>query len=104
VAHVGVANPYCPEWPSVITGRRPVWIPDAQGRHIRLHWKVRSFQPRRNPNVYRSMGFSVIGMTNAPNLSSAREAEICYASVALVTDYDVWKEKEPVTVEMVIAT
>src|SRR5471030_1912165 len=47
------------------------------------------------------MGFSVIGMTNVPEFKLAREAEICYASVALVTDYDVWHD-EPVTVEMVI--
>jgi 5'-methylthioadenosine phosphorylase len=51
--------------------------------------------------VYRSLGFSVIGMTNVPECKLAREAEICYASVALVTDYDVWHE-EPVTIDMVI--
>jgi 5'-methylthioadenosine phosphorylase len=51
--------------------------------------------------VYRSLGFSVIGMTNVPECKLAREAEICYASAALVTDYDVWKE-DPVTVDMVI--
>ena len=49
------------------------------------------------------MGFSVIGMTNVPEFKLAREAEICYASVALVTGRDVWHE-EPVTVEMVIGS
>jgi len=59
------------------------------------------FSTKAESKVYRSMGFSVIGMTNAPEFKLAREAEICYASVALVTDYDVWHE-EAVTVEMVI--
>src|SRR5262249_49618107 len=59
------------------------------------------FSTRAESHVYRSLGFSVIGMTNVPEFKLAREAEICYASVALVTDYDVWHE-EPVTIDMVI--
>ena len=59
------------------------------------------FSTKAESKVYRSLGFSVIGMTNCPEFKLAREAEICYSAVALVTDYDVWHE-EPVTVEMVI--
>src|SRR5204863_10001933 len=61
------------------------------------------FSTKAESRVYRSLGFSVIGMTNLPEAKLAREAEICYAAVALVTDYDVWKEDEEVNVEKVIA-
>ena len=53
--------------------------------------------------IYRSWGMAVIGMTNATEARLAREAELCYATIALVTDYDVWHEdEEPVTVEIVV--
>src|SRR4029450_3986542 len=55
-------------------------------------------------NIYRAWGVDVIGMTNMPEVKLAREAELCYATVALVTDYDVWHEGEAaVSVEAVIA-
>lgn len=101
VAHVGVANPYCPHLADVLERT-------ASGLGFRTHKggtyvciEGPQFSTKAESNVYRSLGFSVIGMTNAPEFKLAREAEICYASVALVTDYDVWKE-EPVTVDMVI--
>ncbi len=53
--------------------------------------------------LYRSWGVDVIGMTNVTEAKLAREAQICYATIALVTDYDCWhEEEEPVTVEMVL--
>ena len=101
VAHVGVANPYCPELAQRLHD-------SATGLGFRAHQggiyvciEGPQFSTKAESNVYRSQGFSVIGMTNSPEFKLAREAEICYASVALVTDYDVWKE-EQVTVEMVI--
>jgi len=101
VAHVGVANPYCPE----LAGRL---YEAASGLGFRTHKRGTyvciegpQFSTRAESKVYRELGFSVIGMTNVPECKLAREAEICYASVALVTDYDVWHE-EPVTVDMVI--
>lgn len=103
VAHVGVANPYCPELADRLHGT-------ATGLGFRTHRggtyvciEGPQFSTKAESQVYRSLGFSVIGMTNIPEAKLAREAEICYASVALVTDYDVWKDDEVVTVEKVIA-
>ncbi|MEZ4572945.1 MAG: hypothetical protein R2849_22025 [Thermomicrobiales bacterium] len=53
--------------------------------------------------MFRSWGASIIGMTAPPEARLAREAELCYACLAMVTDYDVWHEDEDVSVEMVIA-
>jgi 5'-methylthioadenosine phosphorylase len=101
VAHVGMANPYCQELAQHL-------FETATGLGFRAHKggtyvciEGPQFSTKAESRVYRSMGFSVIGMTNIPECKLAREAEICYASVALVTDYDVWHE-EPVTIDMVI--
>jgi 5'-methylthioadenosine phosphorylase len=101
VAHVGMANPYCLE----LSGRL---YQSATGLGLRTHKggtyvciEGPQFSTKAESHVYRSLGFSVIGMTNIPEAKLAREAEICYASVALVTDYDVWKE-DAVTVDMVM--
>jgi 5'-methylthioadenosine phosphorylase len=62
-----------------------------------------AFSTRAESNLYRSWGADVIGMTNLQEAKLAREAEICYATIALVTDYDCWHEShESVTVDMVI--
>ena len=61
------------------------------------------FSTKAESKVYRSLGFSVIGMTNLPEAKLAREAEMCFATVSLATDYDVWKEGEEVSVEKVMA-
>ena len=63
------------------------------------------FSTKAESNTYRAWGMSIIGMTTAPEAFLAREAEICYATMAHVTDYDVWHVSEaPVTLEMVIRT
>ena len=63
-----------------------------------------NFSTRAESNIYRSWGVDIIGMTNIPEARLAREAEICYATVALATDYDCWHEgHEDVSVEAVIA-
>jgi 5'-methylthioadenosine phosphorylase len=62
------------------------------------------FSTKAESRIYRQWGVDVIGMTALPEAKLAREAEICYATLALSTDYDVWHEsEEPVTVEMVVA-
>jgi 5'-methylthioadenosine phosphorylase len=101
VAHVGVANPYCLELSSVLfhAATNLGFRTHKGGTYVCIEGP--QFSTKAESKVYRSMGFSVIGMTNVPEFKLAREAEICYASVALVTDYDVWHE-EPVTVDMVI--
>lgn len=103
VAHVGIATPYCKE-----LSERLSTAANALG--FRTHkggtyvcMEGPQFSTKAESNVYRNLGFSVIGMTNLPEAKLAREAEICYSAVALVTDYDVWKEDEEVNVEKVIA-
>jgi 5'-methylthioadenosine phosphorylase len=62
------------------------------------------FSTRAESNLYRSWGVSVIGMTNLPEAKLAREAEICYSTIALSTDYDCWNQAHAdVTVEQVVA-
>ena len=61
------------------------------------------FSTRAESNVYRQLGFDIIGMTNLQEAKLAREAELCYATMAMVTDYDVWYEgEEDVTLEQVL--
>ena len=101
VAHVGIADPYCAE----LSGRLYQKATDLGFRTHRggtyVCMEGPQFSTRAESNAYRSLGFSIIGMTALPEAKLAREAELCYAAIALVTDYDVWKE-EHVTVEMVI--
>ena len=62
------------------------------------------FSTRAESNLYRSWGADVIGMTNLQEAKLAREAEICYATMAMVTDYDCWREgHDDVTVEQIVA-
>ena len=68
-------------------------------------WRGLSFRPRPSLDCIVSWGVDVIGMTNMPEAKLAREAELCYATVALATDYDCWHEtEEAVTVEAILAT
>ncbi|MFA5975477.1 MAG: S-methyl-5'-thioadenosine phosphorylase [Elusimicrobiota bacterium] len=101
VAHVGMAHPYCGELSSRLyqCAKSLGFSAHRGGTYVCMEGP--QFSTKAESNVYRTLGFSVIGMTAIPEAKLAREAEICYSSVALVTDYDVWKD-EPVTVEMVI--
>ena len=63
-----------------------------------------AFSTLAESQAYRSMGFDIIGMTNLPEAKLAREAEICYTTIGLVTDYDCWHpDHDSVTVEMVVS-
>ncbi len=63
-----------------------------------------AFSTKAESNLYRSWGMDIIGMTNLQEAKLAREAEICYVTIALVTDYDCWHQShESVTVEMIIS-
>ncbi len=103
VAHVGSADPFCPDLSaaleSAVTGTGSTV--HHGGAFIIVEGP--RFSTKAESNVYRSWGMSIIGMTAAPEAFLAREAEMCYAVMAHVTDYDVWHVSEaPVTVEMVI--
>jgi 5'-methylthioadenosine phosphorylase len=101
VAHVGVANPYCPDLSSILynTAVASGFRSHKGGTYVCIEGP--QFSTKAESDVHRKLGFSVIGMTASPEFRLAREAELCYAAIALVTDYDVWHD-EPVTVEMVI--
>ena len=66
-------------------------------------WKARSFPAYAESITYKTLGYSVIGMTNMPEAKLAREAEICYATVAMVTDFDCWHPAhDAVTVQDIV--
>lgn len=105
VAHVSVANPFCEETSDQLESA----VRQAGGQVHRggslITIEGPRFSTKAESNTYRAWGMSIIGMTAAPEAFLAREAEICYATMAHVTDYDVWHVSEaPVTVEMVINT
>lgn len=105
VAHISVADPFCDDLSNQLESA--VRATDATihrgGSFITIEGP--RFSTKAESNTYRSWGMSIIGMTASPEAFLAREAELCYATMAHVTDYDVWHESEsPVTVEMVIQT
>ncbi len=104
VAHVGMAEPVCPDLAARL-------YEAALGTGARVHRggtylciEGPQFSSKAESRIYRAWGVDVIGMTNMPEAKLAREAELCYATLALATDYDVWHESEAVvTVEAVVA-
>jgi len=103
VAHVGLADPYCPLLRSAVAEAGEANGTPTQTGGTYLCIEGPQFSTRAESNLYRGWGASVIGMTAMPEARLAREAELCYATLALVTDYDVWHESEAdVSVELVI--
>ncbi len=105
VAHISVAEPFCPDLSSQLEAavRSAGGVTHRGGSFITIEGP--RFSTKAESNTYRSWGMSIVGMTASPEAFLAREAEICYATMAHVTDYDVWHVSEaPVTVEMVIQT
>lgn len=105
VAHVGVADPFCPDLSNrLVTAAKESNVKVHRGGAFIIIEGPR-FSTKIESNAYRAWGMSIVGMTAAPEAFLAREAEMCYAVMAHVTDYDVWHISEgPVTVEMVIKT
>ena len=105
VAHISVSHPFCPETSDQLeaAARAAGGVVHRGGTFITIEGP--RFSTKGESLTYRSWGISIIGMTASPEAFLAREAEICYATMAHITDYDVWHESEaPVTVEMVIQT
>ncbi|HAO93174.1 MAG: methylthioadenosine phosphorylase [Deltaproteobacteria bacterium GWC2_56_8] len=105
VGHVEFADPVCSPLSDVLysAAKEAGAIVHKGGTYICIEGP--QFSTRAESNIYRSWGVDVIGMTNIPEAKLAREAEICYATVALSTDYDCWHTtEESVTVEMIIET
>jgi 5'-methylthioadenosine phosphorylase len=105
VAHVAFGHPICPAVAQVLAS-------SGEGLGASLHrggtylcMEGPQFSTKGESQLYRQWGVDVIGMTNMPEAKLAREAELCYASMALVTDYDCWHQTEqPVTVEAILTT
>jgi len=104
VAHISFADPVCPEVSGVLeTACRQAQVNAKRGgTYVCIEGP--QFSTKAESNVYRSWGMDIIGMTNLQEAKLAREAELCYATVAMVTDYDCWHPAhESVTVEQVVA-
>ncbi len=117
VAHVSFADPFCPELSALLYGAAADILGPAEegddghdARPPRAHRggtilciEGPQFSTRAESRIYRQWGVDLIGMTVIPEAKLAREAEICYATLAFATDYDVWHETEDaVSVEMVV--
>jgi 5'-methylthioadenosine phosphorylase len=104
VAHVSFAEPFCPTLSNILyhaaldVGANV----HQEGTYIAMEGPL--FSTKAESNLYRSWGASIIGMTALPETKLAREAEICYATLACITDYDTWHEtEESVTIDMALA-
>ena len=106
VAHVGVADPFCPVLSSILADVGESLMPVGRTLHrggTYLCMEGPAFSTRAESELYRSWGCAVIGMTNHTEARLAREAEIAYSTLAMVTDYDCWhQDHDAVSVEMVI--
>ena len=103
VIHISVADPFCPDLQKVI-------LDVAEKQELKIHKEATyvciegpRFSTKAESRFFKSTGAEIIGMTLVPECQLAREAQICYASISTITDYDVWAEK-PVTAKEVIET
>ena len=104
VAHVGMAEPVCPDLARALekAASQTGTTVHRGGTYICIEGP--QFSTKAESRIYRGWGVDVIGMTNMPEAKLAREAELCYATLALATDYDVWHETHAaVSVEAVVA-
>jgi 5'-methylthioadenosine phosphorylase len=106
IAHIAFGDPVCPNLAKVLSDSiNALNLPDLTlhqgGTYVCMEGPA--FSTKAESNLYRSWGATIIGMTNLPEAKLAREAEIAYATLAMVTDYDCWHpDHDNVTVEMVI--
>jgi len=104
VAHISFAEPYCPELRQIVFGAAREAGATVHDGGVMVVMEGPQFSTKAESFFYRQIGGYLIGMTALPEAKLAREAEICYCTVAMVTDYDCWHEsEEAVTVEMVVA-
>ena len=103
VIHISVADPFCPELQNII-------LDVVKEQDVKIHKDCTyvciegpRFSTKAESRFFRTIGADIIGMTLVPECQLAREAQICYASISTVTDYDVWAEK-PVTAKEVMET
>jgi 5'-methylthioadenosine phosphorylase len=104
VAHIAFADPVCGELADVVASAcKKVGVVGKPGGTY-LCMEGPQFSTKAESNVYRGLGMDVIGMTNLQEAKLAREAELCYVTVAMVTDYDCWHpHHDSVTVDQIVA-
>ncbi|MFC2072982.1 S-methyl-5'-thioadenosine phosphorylase [Chloroflexota bacterium] len=105
VAHVAFADPFCPELSQILleAAREVGASVHAKGTYVVMEGPA--FSTRAESQLYRSWGADIIGMTALPEAKLAREAEICYAIIGCVTDYDSWwHSAEPITIDVILNT
>ena len=105
VAHVSIADPVCPRLGDALenAGRGLDMEVIRGGTYLAMEGP--QFSSRAESELYRNWGCDVIGMTNMPEAKLAREAELCYSTVAMVTDYDCWHQNhDNVTADMILKT
>ncbi len=105
VAHISFADPVCPQLSALVHRSAGQLGINSKSRGTYLCMEGPAFSTRAESNLYRSWGMDVIGMTNLQEAKLAREAEICYVTIAMVTDYDCWHEEhDAVSVDQIIQT
>ncbi len=103
VAHIPFAEPFCPVLSRILFGAAKEVGASVHFKGTYAAIEGPAFSTRAESRLYRSWGADIIGMTVLPEAKLAREAEICYASIACVSDYDSWEEKaKPVTVDIIL--
>ncbi len=104
VAHIGFAEPYCPTLSKIVTeAARDIMHAGVHAGGTMVAMEGPQFSTKAESFFYRQIGADLIGMTALPEAKLAREAEICYCTLAMVTDYDCWHPSaEAVSVDMVI--
>jgi len=103
VVHISFADPFCPELSQVLYQASQEVGARAHRGGTLVVMEGPQFSTKAESRVYRQWGADIIGMTALPEAKLAREAEICYGTLAMVTDYDVWHVSEaPVTADMVV--
>src|SRR5213082_3477828 len=104
VAHVAFADPVCPQLSDAVVAACKKAAVSVKPGGTYLCMEGPQFSTKAESNIYRSWGMDVIGMTNLQEAKLAREAEICYVTVAMVTDYDCWhSQHDSVTVDQIVA-
>jgi len=103
VAHIGFAEPFCPHLSQILYETAKELRTKVHSGGTCVVMEGPAFSTKAESQLYRSWGASIVGMTALPEAKLAREAEICYAAMAFVTDFDCWHESaDPVSVEMVV--
>jgi len=105
VAHIPFADPFCPDLSQLLYQAAQEVGAKAHLGGTYVCMEGPAFSTRAESRLYRSWGADIIGMTALPEAKLAREAEICYAVIGCVTDYDSWLERsQPVTIEVILDT